>query len=48
MSAEEQLTKVSNRITRMSTVLLMIAVIAYFFTLLFFVMFCGTNEEGQY
>ena len=35
MSAEEQLTKVSNRITRMSTVLLMIAVIAYFFTLLF-------------
>lgn len=35
MSAEEQLTKYSNRITRNSTVLLMIAVVAYFITLFF-------------
>ncbi len=35
MSAEEQLQKYSSRITRMSTVLLMIAVVAYFLTLLF-------------
>ncbi len=35
MSAEEQLQKYSDRITRSSTVLLMIAVIAYFITLLF-------------